>query len=534
VRGSPGLVEAAAAAVVDEVELWLAGTWLDEDDVPADPPPEPLLELPLWCVGGLSLPASGSQYCEQAASPAAATAGTSAIAAIASRDAKRARVTGVFLADRLHGGLLSVALRVPIRRAGSGSLHTLTAMVARTAAGPERVALVHDFLLDLRGAERVFLEMCALWPDAPIFTAVYDEDGTEGRFADREVHASFLQRLRPSARTFRALLPFYPAAIESFDLSGFDLVVSSSSAWAHAVICDEDTLHVSYCHNPFRYAWNDRDRTLAARRDPVSRAALRSLFHRWRQWDWIAAQRVDHYIANSATTRRRIKAYFGRESRVVHPPVETDRFDPRTAAEGNGGDHYLVLSELMPHKRIDVAVEAFNTLRLPLVVAGDGPDMRRLRALAGPTVRFAGRVSDAEVAHLLETSRALVVTAIEEFGIAAVEAQAAGRPALSVGVGGALETVVDGVTGRLWQGGPAELAEAVRSFDVASVDPEACVRSAARFDRSVFHECLPREIARVLEREPARPPEHAQARPPRPAPRPALRFGRRGRTRPIR
>jgi glycosyltransferase involved in cell wall biosynthesis len=383
-------------------------------------------------------------------------------------------------------------------------------MEARTPPRADRVALVHDFLLDLRGAERVFLEMCALWPDAPIFTAVYDEDGTEGRFAGRELHTSFLQRLRPNVRTFRALLPFYPAAVESFDLAGFDLVVSSSSAWAHAVICDEQATHVSYCHNPFRYAWNDRDRTLAMRREPVSRAALRSLFHRWRQWDWIAAQRVDAYVVNSETTKRRVQAYFGRESRVVHPPVETARFDPGAAARGEVGDHYLVLSELMPHKRIDVAVHAFNRLRLPLVVAGDGPDMRRLRSLAGPTIRFAGRLSDEAVAGLMQSCRALVVTAVEEFGIAAVEAQAAGRPVLSVGVGGALETVVDGVTGRLWQGGPAELADAVIAFDAGSIDPAECVRNAARFDRSVFRRRLPQEIERALEQSP-QPPEHEGA-----------------------
>jgi glycosyltransferase involved in cell wall biosynthesis len=383
-------------------------------------------------------------------------------------------------------------------------------MEARTSPGPS-VALVHDFLLDLRGAERVFIEMCALWPDAPIFTAVYDEDGTVGRFAGREVHTSFLQRLRPSARTFRALLPFYPAAVESFDLSGFDLVVSSSSAWAHAVICDAETTHVSYCHNPFRYAWNDRDRTLAARRDALSRAVLRSLFHRWRQWDWIAAQRVDAYLANSETSRRRIKAYFGRDSRVVHPPVDIARFDPFASPAAARAGHYMVLSELMPHKRIDVAIDAFNRLRLPLVVAGDGPDMRRLRSLAGPTVSFVGRVSDNEVARLLRSSRALVVTAVEEFGIAAVEAQAAGRPVLSVGVGGALETVIDGVTGCLWQGGPAELAEAILAFDVDSIDPAECVRSAARFDRAVFHRRLPQEIERVLAQpEPHRPGRSAR------------------------
>src|SRR2546421_10276075 len=149
-------------------------------------------------------------------------------------------------------------------------------------SGAPSIALVHDFLLDLRGAERVFLEMCEIWPDAPVYTAVYDEEGTEGRFAHRDVRASFLQRLRPNSRTFRALLPFYPAAIESLDLSGFDVVVSSSSAWAHAVLCDEQAVHVSYCHNPFRYAWNDRDQTLARRRDPVTRAFLRGAFSRWR------------------------------------------------------------------------------------------------------------------------------------------------------------------------------------------------------------------------------------------------------------
>src|SRR5437763_2923640 len=351
-----------------------------------------------------------------------------------------------------------------------------------------RVALVHDFLLDLRGAERVFLALCELYPDAPIYTPVYDEAGTEGRFAHRDIRTSFLQRLKPTSRTFRALLPFYPSAIESFDLSGFDLVVSSSSAWAHAVVHDESAVHVSYCHNPFRYVWNDRDATLS-QRDPVTRAALRALFRRWRQWDWIAAQRVDRYVTNSRTTQARIRAYFGRESAVVHPPVETSRFAPREV-----DDHYLVLSELMPHKRIDFAVEAFNRLRRPLIVAGDGPDMRRLRRLAGPTVSFAGRVPDDEAARLLGACRALVVTAAEEFGIAAVEAQAAGRPAIAPSRGGALETVRDGVTGRLWDGGVDELVVAIEGFDDAAVDPAACVDNARRFDASGFRASFPREV----------------------------------------
>ena len=375
------------------------------------------------------------------------------------------------------------------------------------AAAPRapRVALIHDFLLDLRGAERVFIAMCDLWPQADLFTAIYDEDGTEGRFSGREVHTSFLQRLRPSARTFRTLLPLYPAAMESFDLSGYDLVVSSSSAWAHAVVCDPQTVHVSYCHNPFRYAWNDRDSTLARRPDPVSRAMLRGLFRRWRQWDWIAAQRVDRYLTNSRTTQARVRSYFGRDSTVVYPPVETHRFRPGTV-----GDYYVVLSELMPHKQIDKAVRAFNALRLPLHVVGDGPDGARLHRLAGPTVKFTGRIRDEEVARCLMGCRALVVTAVEEFGIAAVEAQAAGRPVIAAGAGGALETVVDGETGCFWSGGWNDLAAAVADFDDAAVDPRACTRSAARFDTRIFQQRLPQEVGRAVAASQPRERSHAE------------------------
>jgi glycosyltransferase involved in cell wall biosynthesis len=355
--------------------------------------------------------------------------------------------------------------------------------------GKPRVALVHDFLLDLRGAERVFLELCSMWPSAPIYTPVYDEAGTEGRFAGREIHTSFLQRLRPSSRTFRALLPLYPAATESFDLSGYDLVVSSSSAWAHAILCDEQSVHVSYCHNPFRYAWSDREGTLARRRDPVTRALLRGAFRRWRQWDWIAAQRTDRYVANSRTTKARIRAYFARDAAVVYPPVDTARFSP-----GRASDYYVVVSELMPHKQIDVAINAFNALRLPLLVVGDGPDARRLRRQAGPQVSFAGRLTDAEVAQVVAGARALIVTSIEEFGIAAVECQAAGRPVIAKRGGGALETIIDGVTGTFWSGGSADLAVAVAQFDDGAVDPLACAENAARFDVTNFRRGLLGEV----------------------------------------
>src|SRR4051795_2028759 len=376
---------------------------------------------------------------------------------------------------------------------------------------PRRVALVHDFLLDIRGAERVFAAICDLYPDADVFTAVYDEAGTEGRFSHRRVNTSFLQRLRPTARTFRALLPLYPYAMESLDLRGYDLVISSSSAWAHGVIVDEGAVHVCYCHNPFRYAWNAREETLRGR-GPLARAALSAVFSRWRQWDWIAAQKVDRYVANSETTARRVRRYFSRDAAVVSPPVELERF--RVAGRDAVGAEYVVLSELMRHKRIDVAIEAFNRLRLPLVVVGNGPDERRLHRLAGPTVRFEGRVSAERAAQLLSRSRALVVTATEEFGIAAVEAQAAGRPVVALAEGGVHETVLEDRTGVFYEAPTAEaLAEAVAGFDPLSVDPAACVANAQRFSGAAFAQEIRANVEQALEAGPS--PRGDRRRPPR-------------------
>ncbi len=378
-----------------------------------------------------------------------------------------------------------------------------------------RVALVHDFLLDLRGAERVFAAMCDLWPEADVFTAVYDEAGTEGRFADRDVRTSFLQSLRPTASTFRPLLPLYPYAVESFDLGGYDLVISSSSAWAHGVIVDEQAVHVCYCYNPFRYAWSERETTLAGR-PAIVRAGLRWVFNRWRQWDWIAAQRVDNYVACSGLTQRRIERYYGRRASIVHPPVETSRFEP-----GEVGDYFLVVSELMFHKRIEVAIEAFNRLRLPLLIVGDGPETRRLRRLAGPTVRFLGRVPDHRVAELMAGAKALVVTATEEFGIAAVEAQAAGRPVISLAAGGPRETIVEGRTGIFFERqDPEALAEAVAGFDPDDFDPTACVEQARRFDTARFREGIRRAVAETMaEPRVERPPRRVRRRPPLARPR---------------
>jgi glycosyltransferase involved in cell wall biosynthesis len=375
-----------------------------------------------------------------------------------------------------------------------------------------RFALVHDFLLDLRGAERVFAALCDIYPDADIFTAVYDPKGTHGRFANRRVHTTFLQRLRPTAKTFRALMPAYPYAIESLDLRGYDVVISSHSAWSHGVIPDERAIHVCYCHNPFRYAWNAREETLHDN-PALLRAPLAMVLGRWRQWDTTAARRVDRYIANSETTRQRVLRYFGRSSEIIPPPVETDRFSPVPLSEV--GREYAVLSELMPHKRIDVAVRAFNRMGLPLVIIGKGPDSRRLQRLAGPTIRFAGRIDDEEVAHTLARCRGLVVTATEEFGIAAVEAQAAGRPVIALRAGGVAGTVVEGQTGVFFdEPEPDALIAAVRGFDALSVDPAACVANARRFDVSSFQRGIERVVNETLRGELRRTPRSTLRRSP--------------------
>jgi len=241
-------------------------------------------------------------------------------------------------------------------------------------------------------------------------------------------------------------------------------------------------------------------------RRPLLRPPLRLLLNQWRQWDYIAAQRVDAYVANSHLTASRVRRYLGREATVLHPPVELERFAPVPAERI--GAHYLVLAELMAHKRIDVAVRAFNALGRPLVVVGDGPELRRLKRLAAPNVRFTGRISDERVADLLATSRALVVTAAEEFGIAAVESLASGRPVIALGAGGVRESVREGVTGAYYERDePEALARVVTGFDPLAIDPAACVETARAFGTDRFRDQLRRIVARAVEAERAPRPE---------------------------
>lgn len=349
------------------------------------------------------------------------------------------------------------------------------------------MALVHDYLLVMRGAERTFAAIAECWPEAPIYTLLYDERGTEGRFAGRDVRPSYLQRLGVGQRGFRGLLPAFPRAARSLPVSGFDLIVSSSSAFAHAARRGSGARHVCYCHSPFRYAWFESERAAAEVPAPL-RPALRTALAGVRRADRRAARQVTAYLANSAITQQRISRYWQRPSRVVHPPVEVERF--AAARPAPGGDYFLVVTELVRHKRVELALLAARRAGVEIRVVGTGPDRERLEAGyggRGSPVRFLGRVGDEELAGLYASARAFVLPSVEEFGIAAVEAQAAGRPVVAVAAGGALETVVDGETGVLVEPDDAEqLARAMRETEFDRFEPARIVANANRFSKRAF------------------------------------------------
>ncbi|HXD55068.1 MAG TPA: glycosyltransferase [Solirubrobacteraceae bacterium] len=357
-----------------------------------------------------------------------------------------------------------------------------------------RIALAHDYLLVMRGAERSFAAIAGRWPNAPIFTLLYDEAGTDGRFAGRAIETSPLQRLGVRQDGFRRLLPLYPWAVGRLHVGPCEVVLSSSSAFMHGVRAPAGAVHVCYCYTPFRYAWYEQQRALAetpAALRPVLRAALAAI----RRWDLAASRRVDAYLAISELSRERIRRYWGREATIVHPPVETERFAP-----GSPGDALLVVSEIVRHKRLEVALEAARRARAPIRVAGAGPDLDALRA-AYPEAEFLGRVSDAELAGLYAEARAVLVPSMEEFGITAVEAQAAGRPVIAAAAGGALETVIDGVTGRLVTLDDVEaFRAAIEGLDGLGLDPRAAVENAERFSVAVFQRRIAEQVELALAR----------------------------------
>jgi glycosyltransferase involved in cell wall biosynthesis len=365
-----------------------------------------------------------------------------------------------------------------------------------------RVVLVHDYLLVTRGAERVFAAMADVYESAPILTLLYDEHGTTGRFVGRSVTTSALQRLRVSQDGFRRLLPLYPLAIGRLKVPPCDVVLSSSSAFAHGVHAPEGAVHVCYCHTPFRYAWFEQERALGEVAAPL-RPALALALRRMRSWDRAAAARVDSYIANSQVTRERIARFYGVDAPIIYPPVETHRFSP-----GTPGESLLVVSEIVRHKRVAVALEAARAAGVPIRVAGSGPDFDALRA-AFPEAEFLGRVGDAELVALYASALAVIVPSMEEFGITAVEAQAAGRPVIAADAGGARETVIAGETGILARLDDASsFADAIRSVERIDFEPDRAVRNASRFAVGVFEDALRAHVEGVLNaRDEGRPPQ---------------------------
>ncbi len=352
-----------------------------------------------------------------------------------------------------------------------------------------RIALVHEWLTTLGGSDRVLLALHELFPSAPVYTSLYAPDRLPEPFRAMNVHTTWLQSLPGAVDRHRLLVPLMPLAFRSLDLHGFQVVLTSSHACAKGVRVDPDAIHICYCHTPMRYAW-DLDSEYVGGMPLLARPAARATLAWLRRWDRAAAQRVDHFIANSQFVADRIRRHYGRDATVIHPPVDVEFFTPDGSAEKQQHDpFFLVVSRLVPYKRVDLGVQAFNQLGWPLVVVGRGPEAARLRAMARPNVKFVGEVSDEQLRDYYRRCRALVFPGEEDFGIVPVEVQACGRPLIAYARGGALETVVPGRTGVFFDSQTVEaLVPAVRSFDPEAFDPTVIRCHAERFSRRKFHE----------------------------------------------
>jgi glycosyltransferase involved in cell wall biosynthesis len=378
-----------------------------------------------------------------------------------------------------------------------------------------KVALVHDWIVSIRGAEKVLESLSRIYPGADLFTLRYDEDGVRlsRELSGRPVRTSFVDRLARLGRGssvalsgFRLLLPFFPLAIESFRLDGYDLVISSSHAVAKGAIAPPGALHVSYVHTPMRYIWEAS--SAYAPRIPggaVGRAAFGLLAHYLRLWDTTATVRVDALVANSRYTRDRIRRCYGRDSTVIEPPVDIERFEriPDPAPDGDAPPTYLCVSALVPYKRVELAVRAFLGRSERLVVVGEGADHDRLVAIAGaaPNIALRGRLADAEVDRLFAQCHAVIHPALDDFGIVPVEALATGRPVVAFAGGGATDSVRDGETGALFAEPTAvALGAAVTRLQRLHFDPKRLRAEARRFDRSNFERRFAALVESCLQR----------------------------------
>jgi glycosyltransferase involved in cell wall biosynthesis len=367
-----------------------------------------------------------------------------------------------------------------------------------------KVALVHDYLNQMGGAERVVLALHELFPDAPLYTSIYDPKRVDAAFSKMDIRTSFMQKLPFVTKHHQPYLPFYPFAMENLDLRGYDLVLSSSSAFGKGVITRPETMHICYCHTPMRWCWNYYEYVEREQIGKIARKVLPLFITGLRIWDQTSAMRVDHFIANSPVVAERIAKYYRRDAIVIPPPVEANRFlfDPGTRPE----DYFLIVSRFLPYKRIDLAIRACNELQLPLVLIGSGRYEGELRRMAGPTIRFLGRLSDTEVQHYYAHCRALLLPGEEDFGITPLEAQASGRPVIAYRAGGALTSVIDGVTGAFFEEQSVESLTAVlAAFEERRYDPETIRSHALEFDKPRFHRRILQFIeAKMSEGKPAK------------------------------
>lgn len=361
-----------------------------------------------------------------------------------------------------------------------------------------KVAIIHYWLVAQRGGEKVLEELCRLFPSAVLFTHVYDPDAVSSLLRAREIKTTFIHKLPRVKRWYKNYLPLMPLALEQLDLRSFDLVISSESGPAKGVVVPDGTPHLCYCHTPMRYLWN-MYHTYRETAGPLKRLIMGPLTHYLRMWDYATAARVDHFAANSETVAGRIRKYYRREAEVIHPPVDVDAFTP--VEQDKREDFYLYVGQLTAYKRPDLAVQAFNDSGRRLVVVGNGEEAPKLRKLAGRNITFTGSLSGEELHDYYGRCRALVFPGEEDFGIVPVEAQAAGTPVLAYGAGGALETVVQDITGLFFhEPTPGALNALIEDFELQRSDFSAAqiAEHARMFHPEVFRDKIQTAVNRLL------------------------------------
>lgn len=356
-----------------------------------------------------------------------------------------------------------------------------------------RVAIVHDWLNQIGGAEGVLEALVEMFPQAPVYTSMYWPEAMPKAYRQWDIRTTWMDRLPGIHRQHQPYLLFYPVAFGGLELDGYDLVISNKSAFCLGVRTPPETYHMCYCLTPTRFVWDFDTYVSREQVGGAARRIVRPFLGRLQRWEREAAGRVDSFAAISKEIQGRIRRLYERESALIYPPVDTGRFVP--TADGSYDDYFLIVSRLVPYKRLDLAVRAFTELGLPLWIGGGGRDGASLQALAGPNVRFLGRVPDEELGPLMARCRAFVFPGVEDFGITPVQAMAAGRPVIAYAGGGALDYVVEGVTGTFFHEQTADaLAEAVSRFDDAAYDPETIRAHAEQFDVRVFKRSVQRFV----------------------------------------